>query len=34
MRILKIAFNSLFEDTKTLVADGVRKDMANHISKA
>ena len=34
MRILEIAFNSLFEDTKKLVVDGVRKDMANHISKA
>ena len=32
MRILEIAFNSLFEDTKKSVADGVRKDIVDCIS--
>jgi hypothetical protein len=34
MRILEIAFQSFFDDTKKLVADGVRKDIALCVSRA
>jgi hypothetical protein len=34
MRILEIAFQSFFDDTKQLVADGVRKDIALCLSRA
>jgi len=34
MRILEIAFQSFFDDTKQLVADGVRKEIALCISRA
>lgn len=34
MHICKIAFDAFFDDTKQLVADGVRADIAHHISSA
>jgi hypothetical protein len=34
MRLLEIAFNAFFDDTKQLVADGVRADIACWISRA
>ena len=34
MHLLEIAFQAFFNDTKALVSDGVRKDVASYISKA